>query len=98
MITSFAFIPGAITAGDDCNLPDGAPKFHSLVSVFVVSHGKYTSGTDIAPSAKTIVDTTPSPGEVQLKDPDTLVFGDDLEATDSVWIRGIEIGTQLRTA
>lgn len=98
MAASFIFIPGAVTAGADCNLPAGAPKFQSLISVYVVDHGRYTNATDVTPVAKTVVTGTPAAGEVQLKDQDTLVFGDALLASNSVWIRGIEIGTQLRVA
>lgn len=98
MAASLIFIPGAVAAGADCNLPAGAPKFQSLISVYVVDHGTYSSATDVPPVEKAIVTGTPAAGEVQLKDPDTLVFGDALLASNSVWIRGIEIGTQLRVA
>lgn len=97
-MTDYIFIPGAIAAGADCPLPASAPDFLSLSSVYVADHGRYTNATDVTPAAKTIVTGTPAAGQVQLKNPRTLVFGDALLASNSVWIRGLAAGTQLRVS
>ncbi|MGQ9756100.1 MAG: hypothetical protein ACUVRF_09125 [Desulfotomaculales bacterium] len=79
-------------------MPASALDFLSLVSVYVVDHGRYTNTADVTPAQKTIVTTTPAAGEVRLKDTRTLVFGDALLASNSVWIRGLAAGTQLRVS
>lgn len=91
------FNPGALAAGADCNLPAGF-KFRRLVKVEVFAAGQYTNAADVAPTEPTIVTSTPSAGQVWLKDEDTLVFGDALTDWQHVRVIGEAIGEQLRVA
>ncbi|MEM2163686.1 MAG: hypothetical protein QXR62_04600 [Candidatus Bathyarchaeia archaeon] len=89
--------PGTVSAGGSFTLPGYFPPLYKLLKVRYLKEqavdeggtATYTlRGLDVGPDSadKTIVDTTPDAGEVQLIRPRTIVVGDALTANDTVEI------------
>ena len=88
-------IPGATTAGDDIDLDI---SLNELSSVYFIDVGEYSSGADAEPEELTIVDDSPSAGEVALEDSTTLELGDDTNIFTILLVKGVQTGSQVLTA
>lgn len=95
-LSEFSFTPGAQAAGANIALPAGAPRFHSLTQVEVITLSDGTVAGAIA--AKTVVTGAPAAGQARLVDSSTIAIGDALTARDVVRLVGMEIGTYPRVA
>lgn len=92
------FQPGAVAAGTEITLPADAPMFHKLTRASMIDTGKYSSATDVAPVALTIVNTAPAAGQIQLTAPNKIKLGDAAVATTSLLLVGIAYGERVMVA
>lgn len=84
--------PGATTAGSNISLPAGAPPVEAIVSAVLFS-GSDATNPAVAKTL-TVVDTTPSSGQIQLVDESTVKLGDNTTTRDILIITYIETNSQ----
>lgn len=90
------FQPGAVAAGTEITLPSDAPPFYRLTRASMIDTGKYSSATDVAPVALTIVNSAPAAGQIQLTASNKIKLGDATVATTTLHLVGVAYGEQLR--
>jgi len=91
MIT-IVIAPGATTAGDSISLPSGAPEAKAIVSAVLFSGSDATNPASA--TALTVVDETPSSGQIQLVDESTVKLGNNTTTRDLLIITYIEKNSQ----
>lgn len=89
------FQPGAVTAGTEITLPSDAPQFYKLTRAVKIDTGGYSGTTDVPPVALTIVNTTPTAGQIQLTGPNKVKLGDNTVATTTLHLVGIAYGERV---
>lgn len=83
-------LPGLTTAGDNISLPANAPPVSALQGGILIQVGEYTVGSDEAPTDLTVVDSSPSAGEIALVDESTVVLGDNTDTFNLLQLNVIE--------
>ena len=90
MVKLFYIVPGATTAGDSIDLPSWVPPLRQIVGAIKITLSDGTATGAV--NTLTVVDTTPSSGEIYLLDENTIQLGNDTTERDIIIIAAIEKG------